>query len=108
MCHDWPVKKAIVDLPIRMKGNSNCISGNSLSSLAAQNKDVSAVLQMLLITGFKLHLQCRLTCELIWKREAVVREGSKRCRSLLTLHQNQGPYKDTLFKPELVLTCLKV
>ena len=21
--HDWPVKKAIVDLPIRLKGNSN-------------------------------------------------------------------------------------
>ena len=21
--HDWPVKKAVVDLPIRLKGNSN-------------------------------------------------------------------------------------
>ena len=24
--HDWPIKKAIVDLPIRMKGNSNALS----------------------------------------------------------------------------------
>ena len=38
-CHDWPVKKAIVDLPIRMTGNSKCTSGNLLSPLGAQNKD---------------------------------------------------------------------
>ena len=31
MRRDWPVKKAFVDLPIRMKGNSKPISGNSLS-----------------------------------------------------------------------------
>ena len=31
--HDWPVKKAIVRLPIRLKGNSERISGNSLSPL---------------------------------------------------------------------------
>ena len=37
---DWPVKKAIVDLPIRMKGNSKLISGNSLSPLGAQNEDI--------------------------------------------------------------------
>ena len=29
--HDWPVKKAIVDLSIKMKGNSKRTSGNSLS-----------------------------------------------------------------------------
>ena len=29
--HDWPVKNAIVDLPIRLKGNSKRSSGNSLS-----------------------------------------------------------------------------
>ena len=40
--HDWPVKNAIVDLPIRMKGNSKRISGNSLSPLGAQNKDLAA------------------------------------------------------------------
>ena len=28
--NDWPVKNAIVDLPIRMKGNSKHTSGNSL------------------------------------------------------------------------------
>ena len=41
-CHDWPVKNAIVDLPIRIKGNSKRISGNSLSPLGAQNKDLAA------------------------------------------------------------------
>ena len=29
--HDWPVKKAMVHLPISLKGNSERISGNSLS-----------------------------------------------------------------------------
>ena len=38
--HDWPIKKVIVDLPIRLKGN--------LSLLGAQNEDISATLQMLL------------------------------------------------------------
>ena len=46
--HDWPAQKAIVDLPIRMKGNSKLISGNSLSPLGAQNKDVGAGSQTLL------------------------------------------------------------
>ena len=31
--HDWTVKKAIVNLPIRLKGNSKLLSGNSLSPL---------------------------------------------------------------------------
>ena len=39
------LKKAIVDLPISMKGNSKLISGNSLSPLGAQNKDFGAVSQ---------------------------------------------------------------
>ena len=30
---DWPVKKAIVNLPIRLKGSSKCLSSNSLSPL---------------------------------------------------------------------------
>ena len=34
-CHDWPVKNVIVDLPIRLKGNLKCISGNLLSLLVA-------------------------------------------------------------------------
>ena len=47
-CHDWLVKKAIVDLPIRMTGNSKCTSTNLLSLSGAYNKDVSSALQMLL------------------------------------------------------------
>ena len=47
---------AIVDLPIKVKGNSKCSSGNSLSPLGAQNKDISATSQMLL-TKIKLRLQ---------------------------------------------------
>ena len=42
------LKKAIVDLPIRLKGNSKCTSGNSLSLLWAQKKNIGAALQMLL------------------------------------------------------------
>ena len=37
---DWPVKKAIVYLPVRLKGTLKRISGSSLSSLGAQNKDI--------------------------------------------------------------------
>ena len=37
--HDWSVKKFIVDLPIRLKVNLKCTSGNLLSPLGAQNQD---------------------------------------------------------------------
>ena len=37
-CRDWPVKKAIVNLPIRLKGNSKLISGSSLSPLGARTR----------------------------------------------------------------------
>ena len=57
--YDWPVKKAIVDLPIGMKENSKCTSSNSLSPAGAQNKDISAALQTLL-TELKLCLRRRL------------------------------------------------
>ena len=53
------LKKAIVNLPIRMKGNWKRTSGNSLSPLGAQNKDIGAASQMLLIE-VKLRLRCRL------------------------------------------------
>ena len=46
--YDWPVKKTIVDLLMRLKGNSEFISGNSLSPLGAQNKDFGAASQALL------------------------------------------------------------
>ena len=48
MCHHWPVKKAIVDLPIRLKGNSNLRNSNSLSLMGPQNKDLGTSLQILL------------------------------------------------------------
>ena len=51
--HDWPVKNAIVNLPIREKRNLKRISGNSLRPLRAQNKDISAALWTLL-TGVKV------------------------------------------------------
>ena len=38
-CHNWSAKKAIHDfLPIRIKGNSKRISGNSFSPFGVQNK----------------------------------------------------------------------
>lgn len=48
ICYDWHVKKAIVDLPVSLKENSKCTSGNSLSPKGAQNKDLGAALQTLL------------------------------------------------------------
>ena len=55
-CHDWPVKKAIVNLSIRMKGNSKRTSGNSLSLPGAQNKDLGAALQTLLGLRWSLYI----------------------------------------------------
>ena len=57
--HDKPVKNAMVDLPMKLKENSKRSSGNSLSSLGAQNKDIGTALQTLLIET-KLRLQRRL------------------------------------------------
>ena len=49
----------VCDLSIGLKGNSKRISGNSLSLLVPQKKDLDAALQMLL-TRVKLHLPRRL------------------------------------------------
>ena len=57
--HDGPVKKATVDLPIKMMGNSKRFSGNSWSPLGAQNKDIGSSSQTLL-TEVKLPLRRRL------------------------------------------------
>ena len=57
--HDWPVKKDMLDLPIRMKENSKRIFGDSLSPLEAQNKYLGAASQTLL-TEVKLRLRRRL------------------------------------------------
>jgi len=40
--YDWRVKKAMIDWSIKMKGNSKRLSGNLLSPLGAQNKDLGA------------------------------------------------------------------
>ena len=48
MRHDWPVNKAIVDLPISLRGNSKGTVGNSSSLMGAQNKDISATSKTLL------------------------------------------------------------
>ena len=58
-CHDWPVKNAIVPLPIRMNGNSKRTSGNSLNPLEAQNKDLGTASRTILTEG-KLRLPRRL------------------------------------------------
>ena len=50
--HDRPVRKATVDLPVKMKGNAQPTSSNSLSPLGAQNQDLGAASQTLL-TEFK-------------------------------------------------------
>ena len=49
MCHDRPVKTAIVDFSIRLNGILKPTSNNLLSLLEAQNKDLSAASQRLLI-----------------------------------------------------------
>ena len=51
--HDWPVKKAIVDLLVRLKRNSKRISCNSLSSLGFQNKPFGAAPQTLITSAMK-------------------------------------------------------
>ena len=60
--HDWPVKNANVDLPIRMKGNSKRTSDNSFSPFGAQNKNLVTALKVLqtLLTKVYLRLQRRL------------------------------------------------
>ena len=49
MCHDRPVKTAIVNFSIRLNGILKPTSNNLLSLLEAQNKDLSAASQRLLI-----------------------------------------------------------
>lgn len=54
-CHDWPNKKAIVNLSIRVKGYSKRISGNLLNPLGYKNKDIGTALQTLL-SRVRIHL----------------------------------------------------
>ena len=55
MHHYWPVEEAIINLPIKMKGNLKHTSGDLTSLLRAQSNDISTASQMLL-TNVKLHL----------------------------------------------------
>ena len=55
----WRTLKGLVDLPIRIKGNSKRISGNSLNPLEAQNKELGVASQTLL-TEAELSLRRRL------------------------------------------------
>ena len=55
--HDWSVKKAIVDLLVRLKGNIKGISGNLLSSLWGNNAIGPA--SQTLIAGVRLHVHLR-------------------------------------------------
>ena len=48
MCNGWPVKKTIVKLQTRMKGNLKHTSGNSVSLSGPQNKDIGTASQTLL------------------------------------------------------------
>ena len=57
MRHDWPVKNAIINLQIRMKGNLKRTSSNSLNPSGAQNRDLGAASQMLL-TKLRLNYVC--------------------------------------------------
>ena len=60
MSYDWSVINAIIDLPIKMKGNSKCSSGNLIvESVGGQNEHVGAASQTLL-TEVKLGLRHRL------------------------------------------------
>ena len=51
-CHDWPVKKAMVSLSIRLKGNLKHFCVNLLSLLEAQNKELGTAPQVLLNQGW--------------------------------------------------------
>lgn len=42
MSHDWPIEKAMVDLPVELKKNLKRTSGNLLSLFRTQNKDLGA------------------------------------------------------------------
>ena len=45
---DWPVKKAVAILPIRLKRTLKRFSGSSLSSLGVQNKDIVTAVEKIL------------------------------------------------------------
>ena len=96
------LKKAIVDLPIKMKGNSKRTSGNSLSPLGAQNKELGTASQTLL-TEVKLRgLRRRLTASIVIKilppNKPIEQLNSTQHRSSLTCNLNMA---NTIFHASL-------
>ena len=74
--HDWLVENAIVDLPIRLRGNSKLTFGNSLSLQGARSKNIGAASQTL-ITGVKVRLWHRPTAT-IWHKSETIHLCSER------------------------------
>ena len=66
------LKKAIVNLPISMKGNLKRTSGNLLSPLGVQNKDLSNASQTIL-PEVKLRMPQRLIMQ--WGQRSVLKSG---------------------------------
>ena len=96
------LKKAIVDLPIKMKGNSKRTSGNSLSPLGAQNKELGTASQTLL-TEVKLRgLRRRLTASIVIKilplNKPMVQPNSTQPRPSLKCNLNMA---NTIFHASL-------
>ena len=58
--HDWPVKKDLIDLPIREKENQNALP--IIDSFRAQNKDLNVSLQTSL-AKVEVHLQMQSTAK---------------------------------------------
>ena len=54
----WQVEYAVIDSPIRLKGNSKHTSSNFFSSSGVQNKDLSAASRALL-AGVRLRVQTK-------------------------------------------------
>ena len=78
MHHAWPVENATVIFPIKIKGNSKCASGNSLSPLGPRTWI------LVLLTEVKLNLHNKLTmCK--WQTMPVVRMQTTCTCLILTL-----------------------
>ena len=70
VCHNWPVNKAIFNLPIRLKGASRHISGDSLKLLGLKTR--VEVTNWGLITSFMLATSMRIPILLTKQKYAIV------------------------------------
>ena len=98
--HDWPVKNAIVDLPIRLKENSKRISGKSKSPLGAQNKDIGAASQTLL-TRVRLRMRRRLGLAVTLLQILIVRPGNLLVKNHESLSINNESQLKKTRRPKL-------